>query len=269
VSRRKVVVTGGASGIGAAIVDAFIAEGAEVTVLDRTVPADGGAAAGVRWLACELTDPSSIDRAVEEIGGPVDVLCNVAGVSGTAPIATVVAVNFLAVRHLTARLAYRINTGGSVVTLASTAGWRWRDALPALGELLATNGYDDAMAWADTNLPGGYEAYVRSKQAVIVWTSAAAQQHLGRFRVNCVSPGPVETPLLADFYDSMGHAELDPLTARGGGRNGTPREIADVVHFLTTPASAWVNGTDVVVDAGAEMAEFLAREGIVPPLSSS
>ena len=264
---RKVVVTGGASGIGAAVVAAFAAQGAQVIVLDRTEPASDKSAAAAQWVQCDLTDRASIDAAVDAIGGDVDVLCNVAGVSGVAPVETVMAVNFLSVRYLTDRLADRMSAGGVVVNLASTAGWRWREALPALKELLATSEWDYSFAWSRENLPTGYDAYERSKQAVIVWTSVAAQTYLGKFRVNSVSPGPVETPLLADFYESMGHEELDPLTKRGGGRNGTPAEIANAVLFLAGPESSWVNGTDVVVDAGAEMAEMLAAEGIVPPLT--
>jgi NAD(P)-dependent dehydrogenase (short-subunit alcohol dehydrogenase family) len=260
---RQIVVSGGASGIGAAVVDMFAREGSQVAVLDRTQPQAAQVHAGVSWLPCDLTNPAAIDEAVDQIDGDVDVLCNIAGVSGVAPVGTVIAVNFAAVRHLTDRLAPRIVSGGAVVNLASTAGWRWRDALPALGELVRTDTWEATIAWAEKNLPTGYDAYERSKQAVIVWTSVAAQQYLGRFRVNSVSPGPVETPLLADFYESMGHEELDPLTARGGGRNGTPDEIARVVRFLTVPDSSWINGTDVVVDAGAEMAEMLASEGIL------
>ena len=266
---RQIVVTGGASGIGAAAVNLFADEGARVVVLDRAEPPAAQTRAGVSWLPCDLTDPAAIDAAVGRIDGDVDVLCNIAGVSGVASIETVIAVNFAAVRRLTDRLAPQVTSGGAVVNLASTAGWRWRDALPALGELIRTDTWDATLAWSEKNLPSGYDAYERSKQGIIVWTSVAAQQYLGRFRVNAVSPGPVETPLLADFYESMGHEELDPLTARGGGRNGTPDEVARVVQFLAAPESSWINGTDVVVDAGAEMAEMLASEGFLPTLGGT
>lgn len=265
---RKIVVTGGASGIGASVVDAFAADGDHVVVLDRS-PRDqaSGGHAAKQWIECDLGNPGSIDHAVRGIDGDVDVLCNIAGLSGVSPIETVVAVNFLAARHLTESLAPAIRPGGAVVTLASTAGWRWREAIKDLTELTATDSWDDALGWTTERLSTGYDAYERSKQAVIVWTSIAAQRYLGRFRVNCVSPGPVETPLLANFYASMGHSELDPLTARGGGRNGSPVEIANVVRFLADPASSWINGTDVVVDAGAEMAEELATMGVLPRLA--
>src|SRR5262249_28116017 len=118
------------------------------------------------------------------------------------------------------------------------------------------------------DIPDGHTAYTRSKEAVVVFSAVAAQQYLGRFRVNSVSPGPIETPLLAELYQAMGHAELDPLTARSGGRNGRPDEVAAVVVWLASPQANWVNGTDVPVDHGAEMAEFLAAQDVIPPVQA-
>jgi NAD(P)-dependent dehydrogenase (short-subunit alcohol dehydrogenase family) len=76
----------------------------------------------------------------------------------------------------------------------------------------------------------------------------------------------VQTPLLDEFYEAMGHEELDPLTARAGGRNGLPDEIADVVMFLAGGGSRWINGTDVPADNSAEMSEFLAAQGFIERL---
>lgn len=261
---RRVVVTGGASGIGAATAARFAEAGDEVVVVDR-VRGDSG----YRWVESDLTSEESIARAASAIGPGADVLCNIAGVAGTAPVSTVVGVNFLGLRAFTELLVPEMTRGGSVVNLASTAGWYWRDALPSVSELIGTKDYRRGLEWAEHNLATGYDAYERSKQAVIVWTNAAAQRHLGHVRVNSVSPGPVETPLLADFYESMGRAELDPLTERAGGRNGTPAEIADVVAFLASPAASWINGTDIVVDGGAEMAVFLAEGAAVHPTADA
>ncbi|TDD03330.1 SDR family oxidoreductase [Saccharopolyspora terrae] len=255
---RRVVITGGASGIGAATVARFAESGDEVVVVDR-VRGD----AGHRWIECDLTSGEAIARAAADIGDGVDVLCNIAGVAGTAPVKTIVGVNFLGLRALTDLLVPGMTPGGSVVNLASTAGWNWRIALPAVSELIATPDYRSGLDWAQKNLASGYDAYERSKQAVIVWTNVASQRHLGHVRVNSVSPGPIETPLLAEFYESMGHAELDPLTERAGGRNGTPVEIANVVAFLTSQDASWINGTDIVTDGGAEMAVSLAERGVL------
>ncbi|MFF4260203.1 coniferyl-alcohol dehydrogenase [Streptomyces sp. NPDC001663] len=258
---RTVVVTGGASGIGSAVVRRFAAHGDEVLVLDRK-PGDTAA----RYIETDLNDCSSIDAAVEELRQPVDVLCNVAGVSGAAPVPLVLGVNFFGLRHLTERLVPRMNAGGAVVSVASTAGWYWRDHLDEVRRLVRAPDFETGVKTGAEVLANGKDAYTRSKEALVVWTSYAAQRYRGHVRLNTVSPGPVETPLLPEFYDSMGHEELDPLTELAGGRNARPEEIASVVDFLAGPESGWINGTDVVVDAGAEMAFELGQSSPVGPV---
>jgi len=260
---RTIIVTGGASGIGSAIVAAFEQIGDRVIIVDRNEP-DFPAS----YVACDLTDPASIDRAIAALPESIDVLVNSAGVSGLVPIPTVMAVNFYGLRALTDALVPRIVDGGCVVSVASTSGWFWRDHLDEVSQIISARS-DQAISEVIAQfVTDGYTAYARSKEAVIVWSTAAAQEHLGRVRFNSVSPGPIETPLLADFYEAMGHAELDPLTARSGGRNGKPQEIASVVRFLASADAHWINGTDIPVDHGAEMAEFLAAKDVIPALAT-
>jgi NAD(P)-dependent dehydrogenase (short-subunit alcohol dehydrogenase family) len=261
---RTVVVTGGASGIGAAIASAMREGGDHVIVVDRAEPAAGGA-----YVSCDLADAESIESAVTQLPARIDLLVHSAGVSGLVPIPTVLAVNFYGLRRLTDALLDRIVDGGSVISVASTSGWFWRDHLDEISEVIAARTDGEVADVIARLIPDGYTAYARSKEAVVVWSAIAAQQNLGRVRFNSVSPGPIETPLLADFYEAMGHAELDPLTARSGGRNGKPEEIAAVVRFLASPEAMWVNGTDVPVDHGAEMAEFLAARGVIPALENA
>lgn len=261
---RTIVVTGGSSGIGAAIVSTLEAAGDRVIVLDRMEPAAGGP-----YVSCDLSDAGSIEAAVAQLPDSIDILVNSAGVSGLVPIPTVLAVNFYGLRRMTDALMDRIVDGGCVISVASTSGWFWRDHLDEVSEIIAARTDAEVADVIARLIPDGYTAYARSKEAVVVWSAVAAQQHLGRVRFNSVSPGPIETPLLADFYEAMGHAELDPLTARSGGRNGRPEEIAAVVRFLASPEAMWVNGTDVPVDHGAEMAEFLAARGVIPALENA
>lgn len=244
---REVVVTGGASGIGKATADLFRSYGDRVTVLDRTAAPDSTAT-----VLVDLADSDSIARAVEELPEQIDVLCNVAGVSGLAGPRMVLAVNFFAVRELTGLVLPRLVDGGAVVTVASTSGWRWRDHLDDVLRVVDAPDVEAAIDLLGADLDG-YLAYNRAKEAVVVWTSLASHAQRGRVRINSVSPGPVATPLLDDFYVSMGAAELDPLV-EAAGRQGTPQEIAEVVAFLASSHASWVNGTDVVTDFGAEMA---------------
>lgn len=263
-SARTIVVTGGSSGIGAAIVAAFTASGDDVIVLDRQPPQEA-----TSFVSCDLTNEAAIASAVAMLPPRIDVLVNSAGVSGLVPIPTVMAVNFYGLRRLTEALVPRIPIGGSVVSVASTSGWFWRDHLDEVGEIIAARTPAEIDDVTGRVVLDGYTAYARSKEAVIVWTAAASQEHLGRVRFTSVSPGPIETPLLADFYEAMGHAELDPLTARSGGRNGRPAEIAAVVRFLASPEAHWVNGIDIPVDHGAEIAEFLASRGVIAALETA
>lgn len=260
---KTAVVTGGSSGIGAKVVQWLADHGFEVTVLDRNPPSSGHS-----FVSCDLSSSSSIEAAVAALPQSIDVLVNAAGVSGLVPIPTVMRVNFFGLRALTEQLADYIVEGGAVINVASTSGWFWRDHLEDVSAILSARTEAEIDAVTSSRIDSGYLAYARSKESVLVWSAVAAQQYLGKFRVNSVSPGPVQTPLLAEFYEAMGSAELDPLTTRAGGRNGFPEEIANVIGFLTTPAASWINGTDIPVDNSAEMSEFLASVGIIPKLET-
>jgi NAD(P)-dependent dehydrogenase (short-subunit alcohol dehydrogenase family) len=244
-----VVVTGSASGIGAAVAAAAREQGADVIGLDRNASAPG-------TIQVDLADEASIAAAVEQLPPHVDALCNVAGVPGTLPAATVMAVNFLGTRHLTELLRPRL-AGGAVVNVASAAGAGWRANLPALGELLATTSIAEGLAWYQAHswpqttppAPPAGDAYNVSKEALIVWTMRTAWAwRADGPRVTSVSPGGVETPILADFKASMGPG-LDAV-GRATGRFARPEEIAAVVLFLASPAASWVNGQELLIDGG-------------------
>lgn len=258
---RTVVVTGGCSGIGRKIVEKFTGLGDLVTVIDRNPSSEG-----LPVLLCDLSDFVQIDQAIDQLPSKIDVFVNAAGISGLAPIPVVMKVNFFGLRYLTEAVANRITNGGSVINIASTSSWYWKDHLTELKRVLEARTEADFEKISSNEIADGYTAYARSKEAVLVWSAVAAQQYLGKFRVNSVSPGPIETPLLSDFYEAMGHEELDPLTARAGGRNGFPEEIANVVWFLASAESNWINGSDIPVDNSAEISEFLASKQIIAPL---
>ena len=107
---QRVVVTGAASGIGAETAKVLAAAGAEVISIDRN-EATGDHIA--QHIACDLTDRASIDNAIKAVDGPIDALCNVAGVPGNLPTTTVIAVNFLGLRYLTEGLACLLYTSPS------------------------------------------------------------------------------------------------------------------------------------------------------------
>jgi NAD(P)-dependent dehydrogenase (short-subunit alcohol dehydrogenase family) len=253
---RRYIVTGAASGIGHAVAEQLLAAGAEVYSLDRNTPT----AAVTRHIEVDLSNPRSIDAAVEQLDGEFEGLMNVAGVPGTAPAELVLAVNALAVRHLTELLFGRLKRGGTVTTVSSTAGFGWMARLEAINELLATNSFEEGAAWFKANPQQG-NAYNFSKEVTTVYTMSlgllAAQNG---FRINAVLPGPVATPILADFEDTMGKSTLDGLKALLG-RHATPDDVAGAIVFLASDAARWINGHALVVDGGATGAVLT---GVIP-----
>jgi len=135
----SIVLTGGATGIGAATVARLEAQGHQVTILDIVQPA-----VSVSYIQCDLSDPAAIDRAIAQLPGQIDRLINVAGVSNAAPDEKILQVNFLSLRYLTEQLVPRISDGGCVVNVASSAGYDWRSSTACwirLTLMLACGGY--------------------------------------------------------------------------------------------------------------------------------
>jgi NAD(P)-dependent dehydrogenase (short-subunit alcohol dehydrogenase family) len=259
---HRVVLTGAASGIGAATLRAFHEEVAavEVITLDRVELPEDLAALSTQHVIVDLSDAGSIDRAVKEIAidAEIDALCNVAGIPGTADSATVLAVNFLGLRHLTESLVDRIRDGGSIVNVASIAGAQWMTNLSDVRRLIATVSFADGVDWVRDQPMDGARAYNFSKEAVLVWTMANCLRWWDRqIRVNSVSPGPVETPILDDFRDSMGHDRIAAAIS-AVGRAGRPEDVAPAITFLASRKAPWVNGVNIVTDGGLLAASVAA-----------
>jgi NAD(P)-dependent dehydrogenase (short-subunit alcohol dehydrogenase family) len=255
---KRVVVTGASAGIGRATALRLLEAGAEVVALDREPPAGLEAA---RWQPVDLADPASIETAAAALGStPIAALCNVAGVPGTAGVETVMRVNFLGLRELSEQLRRRL-VGGAVVNVASFAGSRWPARLAAHRELAATPGFEAGLEWLRRNPVAAEESYPYSKEALVVWTKLAALAWRAEgIRVNSVSPGPVETPILADFRASLGEEKVQEDVDRGGGRAGRAEEIAPLVVFLCGGGAGWITGADVPVDGGVA-ASFAVEAG--------
>jgi NAD(P)-dependent dehydrogenase (short-subunit alcohol dehydrogenase family) len=253
---KRYVVTGAASGIGHAVAERLLAAGADVFCLDRNQPT----AKVTRHIEVDLANPNSIDTALEQLEGEFDGLMNVAGIPGTAPAELVFAVNSLAVRHLTESFFDRLKPGGSVTIVSSTAGFGWPLRLDPIRDLLCTDTFEEGEAWFKANPQQG-NAYNFSKEVSTVYTLSMglALAEMG-FRINAVLPGPVETPILVDFEESMGKDTLDGLRNLLG-RHADPGDVADVVLFLASDEARWVNGQALAVDGGISGA---VASGVVP-----
>ena len=236
---RRVLVTGGASGIGAACVRRFQADGCTVAVLDRDAPALAESPADVT-RECDVVDATAlaaaVDGAAAELGG-LDVVVAAAGIAARGTVAEtrpddwdrVLAVNLRGV-YLTGRAAIphlRAAGGGAIVNIASQLG------------LVAA---------------AGAVAYCASKGGVIQLTRAMAVDHGHEgIRVNCVCPGPTDTPLLQPYFGGA----ADPAAERRAyeamqlhARLVTPEEVADAVAYLAAPGASSTMGAALVVDAG-------------------
>jgi meso-butanediol dehydrogenase / (S,S)-butanediol dehydrogenase / diacetyl reductase len=245
------LVTGGGSGIGAAIARRLARDGFDVCVsgrrsepLEAVAREIGGVA-----VAADTSGPEGAQRvvatALERFGRLDALVCNAGtGASGTVAEQrierwdTVVATNltgtFLVCREA---LPHLVASGGAVVTVSSLAGLR---AGPASA------------------------AYCASKAGVIMLTQCIALDHGPQgVRANCVCPGWIRTP--------MADGEMDELAARRrtdheeayvvalahvpAGRAGGPEEVADAVAWLAGPASSYVNGAVITVDGGAAVVD--------------
>jgi NAD(P)-dependent dehydrogenase (short-subunit alcohol dehydrogenase family) len=135
----------------------------------------------------------------------------------------------------------KIADGASIVAVSSVTALRCDWSAAKLDALL------DGEA---PPIMDGARAYELSKAALNRWAVRMAVQLRDRqIRVNTVSPGPVQTPILADFEASIGKDRID-AAATMVGRHADPSDIADVICFLLSESARWINGTDVKADGG-------------------
>lgn len=247
---KTVVITGVSSGIGERT--AVLAEslGAEVIGIDMrrpTVPVSA-------FIEADLASLPAIERLVERLPKEIDALCNIAGVSGKLGAAKTLAVNFYGLRALSEKVAPLIRTGGAVVNAASMAGFGWRMNLERAKSLAGVQGFPDTVSLVQEFGVKDEECYPVSKEVLVLWTLRAAHQSLFKdrgIRVNAVSPGPVETPILGEFRAVLGDARVDSDISRVG-RAGRAADIAPALLFLCSDGARWINGVNLPVDGGLE-----------------
>jgi NAD(P)-dependent dehydrogenase (short-subunit alcohol dehydrogenase family) len=243
---RKVVVVGAGSGIGAAVATQFHDRGDHVLAVDvreHQTPASD-------YRQCDLRDAASINTLLGQIGSGWDMLAHVAGIPGTAPPADVLTVNYLGMRLMAEGMLPLLRQGGSVVAVASTAALGWDQRIDTLTELLELTDAEAVEKWQAGQDPN-YPVYTTSKQAVILYSKRLAGPAWTKYgvRINTVSPGPVETPILTDFEPTMGKEVLDMCRATVGRHAGVD-DIVPVVSFVGSPEARWITGQDIQVDGG-------------------
>lgn len=234
---RIVLVTGGTRGVGRGIAEEFASHGDIVVVCGRTEPDPGSAAVG-EFMSADVRDPDQVDALIEQImalHGGLDVVVNNAGGSPPADAASasprfseaVVRLNLLAPLHVAvaANAVMQAQPGGGVIiNIASLAGMR-----PS----------------------PGVAAYGAAKAGLINLSESLAVAFAPKVRVNCVTPGAVSTPELAEQYG--GDDYVDRVAASVPlGRIGQPADVAAACVFLASEAAAFITGANLVVHGGGD-----------------
>ena len=241
---RTALVTGAASGIGAACALRFAQEGARVAGLDLAAPegeawaAVEKAASGASFTLADVRSEAAVEAAVAQVvqrHGRIDVLVNAAGVAGGGAVHglaveewdRVLDVNlkgtFLVCKHVLQRMLE--HRSGSIVNLASIEG---------------LEGFE------------GGSAYNASKGGVVLLTRNLAIDYGRRgIRVNCICPGLIETSMTAGIFQPGFERYLERfIDAHQLGRAGQPAEIAAAALFLASDDASFVTGHSLVVDGG-------------------
>ncbi|ARO27674.1 3-oxoacyl-ACP reductase FabG [Rhizobium sp. S9] len=244
-ANKRVLVTGGNSGLGAAMSKAFAAEGARVAINYLTNPeqsdklVDEVTAAGGQAFAvmADIRDAAAVEatfRAIDAAWGGIDILVNNAGIDGS----------------------YSLGWEGDVeawcevidVNLKGTYLCT-REALKRMvaqrsGVVLNTTSVHEVIGWT------GYSAYTASKAGVSMMSKSLAQEAAPHgVRVLCIAPGAIRTPInQAVWQDAEGHKDL--LTKIPLRRIGEPEDVASMAIMLSSEAARYVTGTTVFVDGG-------------------
>lgn len=242
---RRVVVTGCASGIGERVAARLTDLGAEVVGLDVREPQVPVA----RFVQVDLADSDSIAAATDTVDD-LDVLINVAGVSGRRDPATVVGINFVGTRELTEALIPRMASGAAIASTASLAASRYAERRDLVAGLLATSTRADATAWCRDHRVEVGTGYAISKDALVWWTLERAVDLASRgVRMNAIAPGMTETPILDATRASRGESFLDAIPMPLG-RTATADEQAAVLVFLGGGEASYLSGQILWVDGG-------------------
>ncbi|WND01955.1 SDR family oxidoreductase [Temperatibacter marinus] len=238
---KKVIVTGGTRGIGAAIVDLFLSEGAEVAYCARsadqvteTVKAHQQKGCVVYGAAVDVSDKQAylawLRKAVDDLGGLDILVPNVSG--GAQP-------------GLEGwESAFSIDLMASVMACESMLEVLSKSSCGAITVITTISGLEQT---------GGPSAYGTLKAGLVSYCgqlSELAGAH--GVRVNCVSPGPI---MVKDGFWGQAEGQNPDMVAQvkarhHSGRLGTPEEVANAVVFLSSPQSSWITGTNLIIDGG-------------------
>lgn len=242
---RHALVTGGASGIGAATVRELVRAGAFVWIADINVPAAEALAAetgSAQAVHLDVTSPDSIAHAVAHVGH-LDILINNAGIGHVGSIETTEPDDFDRLMTVNVRGVYLVTRAFVPLLLESSSKGGPLANIVNIGSIAGMVGLRQRFAYCTT------------KGAVLAMTRQLAIEYPRTLRVNAVCPGTVETPFveayLEKFHKDNKEETRAELRARQPlGRLGQPHEIASIVRYLASDEAAFVTGSLFTIDGG-------------------
>jgi NAD(P)-dependent dehydrogenase (short-subunit alcohol dehydrogenase family) len=236
---KLALITGGASGIGAATARRLTDAGASVVLADLNEAAAKTLAAelpGAKAVAMDVTSAASIAAAIEGLER-LDILVNSAGIGLVGGIAQTEEADFARLMNVNATSVYLVTKAALPLLLAA------RGSIVNIGSVAGLIGIKQRFA------------YCASKGAVIAMTRQLAVEYPKELRVNCIAPGTVQSPFVEGYLQKYHAHEIDKmrveLAARQPmGRLGTPEEIAAMVHYICSPEADFMTGSVVNIDGG-------------------
>ncbi|MDP2790168.1 MAG: 3-oxoacyl-[acyl-carrier-protein] reductase [Rectinemataceae bacterium] len=228
------IVTGASRGIGAAIAERFRAEGAKVYALSRGAPQ---AAADDHWLACDVADEASIEKAVATVlekEGRIDVLVNNAGITRDGLLMRMKTQDWDEVLDTNLKSAFLLSRSVLRTMLKQRDG-----CILNVSSVVGISGN------------GGQTNYSASKAGLIGFTKSLAREVASRnLRVNAIAPGYIETSMTDKIPEEFKQKLMDTIPL---GRVGGVEEAANAALFLCSPLASYITGVVLQVDGGMGM----------------